>query len=70
MGDLPAQIAKVGEAIRKDPIPTFQTLFTGTGRFFGVLGRVIGITTSVVLFFLLVPVYFFFFAWRFPDIVG
>ena len=70
LGELPGQITNPTEALIKDPVSAIQALFSGTGRFFGVLGSVIGITTSVVVFVLLVPIYFVFFAWRFPAIVA
>jgi predicted PurR-regulated permease PerM len=70
LGELPGQITNATEALIKDPVSAIQALFSGTGRFFGVLGSVIGITTSVVVFVLLVPIYFVFFAWRFPAIVA
>src|SRR5207249_8805858 len=70
LGELPGQITNPTEALIKDPVSAIQALFSGTGRFFGVLGSVIGITTSAVVFVLLVPIYFVFFAWRFPAIVA
>jgi uncharacterized membrane protein len=70
LGELPGQITNATEALIKDPVSAIQALFSGTGRFFGVLGSVIGITISVVVFVVLVPIYFVFFAWRFPAIVA
>ncbi len=48
-----------------DPMAVILPLLTGTGTAFGVIGTVIGTTTQVALFTLLIPVYFFFFAWNF-----
>jgi predicted PurR-regulated permease PerM len=57
------------EALRartnKDPLALAQNVFAGTSRAFGVLGGVIGTTTYVLATLLVIPIYFFFFAWRF-----
>ena len=42
--ELPGQITNATEALIKDRVSAIQALFSGTGRFFGVLGSVIGIT--------------------------
>ena len=36
----------------------------GPTQAFGVIGQVIGTTTQVALFVMLIPLYFFFFAWH------
>jgi predicted PurR-regulated permease PerM len=69
-GDLSAELQKGAAAVKHDPVTAIQSVFTGTGRFFGVLGSVIGITTSFAVMVVLVPIYFFFFAWRLPAIVA
>jgi predicted PurR-regulated permease PerM len=43
----------------------FQPIFAGTGHALGFIGAVIGTTTYLAVTALLVPIYFFFFAWRF-----
>lgn len=48
-----------------DPLATLQPLFVGTGHAFGLLGQVLGITVNAALYTILIPIYFFFFAWNF-----
>lgn len=50
-----------------DPLATLQPLLTGTGQAFGILGQVLGITVNVALYVILIPIYFFFFAWHFES---
>ena len=47
-----------------DPPSVIQPLFFGTTKAFGVIGQVIGTTTEVVLFVMLIPLYFFLLAWH------
>lgn len=51
-----------------DPISAVQPIVTGTGQALGLLGTVIGTTSYLAMTALLVPIYFFFFAWRFEEI--
>ncbi len=55
--------------IQEDPIGVLQQVFTGTGHALGFLGAVIGTTSYIVVTLLLLPIYFFFFAWRFDRVV-
>lgn len=48
-----------------DPLTTLQPLFVGTGHAFGLLGQLLGITVNAALYTILIPIYFFFFAWNF-----
>ncbi|HET9846531.1 MAG TPA: AI-2E family transporter [Nitrospira sp.] len=52
-----------------DPIGVLQSLlpplFSGTGQAIGFVGAVIGTTTYFAMTAILVPIYFFIFAWRF-----
>lgn len=50
-----------------DPFATLQPLLMGTGHAFGLLGQLLGITVNAALYTILVPVYFFFFAWHFES---
>jgi len=52
------------ERFGNDPMSVIQPLFLGTTQAFGVIGQVIGTTTQVALFVILIPLYFFFFAWH------
>lgn len=53
--------------IQDDPMATLRPLFLGTGQAFGLLGQVLGVTANVALYTILIPVYFFFFAWHFES---
>lgn len=50
-----------------DPLATLQPLLTGTGQAFGILGQLLGITVNIALYVILIPIYFFFFAWHFES---
>jgi predicted PurR-regulated permease PerM len=55
--------------VQEDPIGVLQQVFTGTGHALGILGAVIGTTSYIAVTALLLPIYFFFFAWRFDRVV-
>jgi predicted PurR-regulated permease PerM len=50
-----------------DPFATLQPILLGTGQAFGLLGQVLGVTVNVALYTVLIPIYFFFFAWHFQS---
>jgi predicted PurR-regulated permease PerM len=70
IGSLSEQINTFVDRFKDDPMSVIQPLLTGTGTAFGFIGTVIGTTTGVVLFTVLIPIYFFFFAWHFDRITG
>lgn len=51
-----------------DPVSAMQPIVSGTGQALGLLGTVIGTTSYLAMTVLLLPIYFFFFAWRFEEI--
>lgn len=51
-----------------DAMSAVHPIVTGTGQALGLLGTVIGTTSYLAMTALLVPIYFFFFAWRFEEI--
>jgi len=57
---------------QEDPLSllqrVLQPVFAGTGHALGFIGAVIGTTTYVAMTAMLVPIYFFMFAWRFDRI--
>lgn len=63
------QILSWTARLQDDPISVLQQIFTGTGHALGVLGVVIGTTTYIAVTALLLPIYFFFFAWKFDRLV-
>ncbi len=51
------------------PQDLMQTIYNGTSQAFGYLGTVIETGTYIVLVMMLIPIYFFSFAWHFDAIV-
>jgi predicted PurR-regulated permease PerM len=60
--------ALLGPKSSNDPMSAMQPIVTGTGQALGLLGAVIGTTSYLAVTSLLLPLYFFFFAWRFEAI--
>lgn len=67
LGDFSEHLSTIATSLREDPLSILRPIFSGTGQAFGMLGTVIGTTTDVVIAFILIPIYFFFFAWRFDH---
>lgn len=65
LGDFSGPLSSIATNLRDDPLAMLKPIFSGTGQAFGVLGAVIGTTADVTLALVLVPIYFFFFAWQF-----
>jgi predicted PurR-regulated permease PerM len=59
--------------LQEDPMgrlaPVIRAAFAGTGKVAEVIGSVLGTGTYVVLSLVLIPIYFFVFAWKFGPIV-
>ncbi len=70
LGDFSVHLSTIAASLRDDPLSILKPLFSGTGQAFGVLGTVIGTTADVVLAFILIPIYFFFFAWQFDRAIA
>ncbi len=68
IGDLHTQVAGLVDRLRQNPRSMLQDVFAGTGQAFGVIGSVVGSTTYVVLTLMVMPFYFFFFAWRLRSV--
>ncbi|MBS0170709.1 MAG: AI-2E family transporter [Nitrospira sp.] len=67
LGDFSEHLSTIATSLRDDPLSILRPVFSGTGQAFGLLGTVIGTTTDVVIAFILIPIYFFFFAWHFDH---
>ena len=65
LGDFSEPLSTIATNLRDDPLSILKPIFSGTGQAFGVLGAVIGTTADVTLALVLIPIYFFFFAWQF-----
>jgi predicted PurR-regulated permease PerM len=57
LGDLSGQLATLLESLQQDPASAFR-----------LLGSILGTTTQVVLWLMLVPFFFFYFTWRYPRL--
>ena len=64
LGDFSEPLSTIATNLRDDPLSILRPIFSGTGQAFGVLGAVIGTTADVTLALVLIPIYFFFFAWH------
>lgn len=69
IGEFGEQVREQAIRVQQDPFSILGALFTGTSEAFGFIGSVIGMTTYLLISLLLIPVYFFFFAWRFPPMI-
>jgi predicted PurR-regulated permease PerM len=58
-GDISGQLTSLFESLQQDPASVFR-----------VLGGILGTTTQIVLWLLLVPFFFFYFTWRYPVLVA
>ena len=67
LGDFSEPLSRIATSLRDDPLSILTPIFSGTGQAFGVLGAVIGTTADVTLALVLIPIYFFFFAWQFDS---
>jgi predicted PurR-regulated permease PerM len=65
LGDFSEPLSTIATTLKEDPLSILRPVFSGTGQAFGMLGAVLGTTTAIFLALALIPVYFFFFAWRF-----
>ena len=68
LGDLSTSLEAFTSKLQNDPMSILRSLLAGTGSVFGVIGLVIGATTDFALAMVLIPIYFFFFAWQFDRI--
>jgi predicted PurR-regulated permease PerM len=66
-GDWSFNVQDLLGRIQNDPMAALRPLFLGTGQAFGLLGQVLGVTANVALYTILIPIYFFFFAWHFES---
>jgi predicted PurR-regulated permease PerM len=68
LGDLSTPLEAFASKLHNNPMSILHSLLAGTRQAFGVIGQVIGATTEFALVMVLVPIYFFFFAWQFNRI--
>lgn len=56
--------------VRKNVVSIAQAAITGTSQAVGFIGSIVSATGYVLISSVLVPIYFFFFAWHFPAMVN
>lgn len=65
LNEMSEQVLSWTSRFQEDPFAALQPIFTGTSQALGFIGAVIGTTSYVAMMVLLIPVYFFVFAWNF-----
>ncbi len=74
MSSIATAIEQQVAELRDDPAGSVSKLikwaFAGTGAVAGVIENLVGITFYVVLMLVLIPFYFFYFAWQFGPLTG
>jgi predicted PurR-regulated permease PerM len=68
VGSFNENVATFAKGMKESPVDTLAPLFTGTGRAMGVVGAIVAGTVELLLAVLLLPIFFFLFAWHFADI--
>lgn len=64
------QLEDVASSFEMNTMMSFiKTALAGTSHAFGLVGSVVSMTTFFLFSFVLIPVYFFFFAWHFPAMI-
>ncbi len=59
----------VASTLKMNAMSLIKAALTGTSHAFGFVGNVVSATTYFLISFVLIPVYFFFFAWTFPSMI-
>jgi predicted PurR-regulated permease PerM len=68
IGSLNENLASFAKGIKESPIETLSPLFTGTSQAVGILGVIVAGTMEILLSAVLLPIFFFLFAWHFDHI--
>ncbi|BCA53829.1 putative integral inner membrane protein [Nitrospira sp. KM1] len=66
-GKLSEHLAAVAEGIKESPVKTLSPLFTGTSQAVGILGAIVVSTVEILVAAMLLPIFFFLFAWHFDS---
>jgi predicted PurR-regulated permease PerM len=67
-GSLTNQLTDMADRIGEDPVSTLHMVFRGTNQAVSFMGIVISTTAYLIISFMLVPIYFFFFAWQLASL--
>lgn len=68
VGSFNENLATFAKGMKESPVETLAPLFTGTGQAMGIVGAILAGTMEVLLSALLLPIFFFLFAWHFAEI--
>jgi predicted PurR-regulated permease PerM len=68
--DVSQQVLSWTSQFQDDPLAAFQPIFTGTSRALGFVSAILGTTSYIALIMILIPIYFFMFAWGFERVAG
>jgi predicted PurR-regulated permease PerM len=66
--DWKEDLQRWGEQTQREPRSLLAGLLAGARRALGLFGTALGVTTQLVIGLVLIPVYFFFFSWRFERL--
>jgi predicted PurR-regulated permease PerM len=68
IGSVSEHLATFSKGLKESPVETLSPLFTGTSQAVGVLGTIVAGTMEILLSALLLPIFFFLFAWQFDRL--
>lgn len=68
IGNLNEHLTTFAKGMKESPIETLSPLFTGTSQAMGILGVIVAGTMEILLSAVLLPIFFFLFAWHFDHI--
>ena len=63
------ELQDVVSTLKTNGISLIKTALAGTSQAFGFIGNIVSATTAFFISFVLIPVYFFFFAWNFHAMI-
>ena len=63
------QLQDIAATAKINAMSLLKAALAGTSQAFGLAGSVVSMTTYFLISFVLIPVYFFFFAWHFPAMI-
>jgi predicted PurR-regulated permease PerM len=68
IGSLNEHLTTFAQGMKESPVETLSPLFTGTSQAMGILGVIVAGTMEILLSAVLLPIFFFLFAWHFHHI--
>lgn len=66
-GTISDHLSTFAKGLKDNPVDTLSPIVTGTSQAVGLLGTIIATTLEVLISTLLVPIFFFLFAWHFDQ---